>query len=87
MSVNGKAADFIIPAQEVGTMEVVFNVNGSVHAFKLRECKVDGQSLTELKNGMSFELNVTVSKNGFTITGQTIGAWGTQGSFSGTIIL
>ena len=86
-TVSGTSASFILPAQEVGTMAVVFNVEGKNYTFQLADCKVNGQPLTKLESGMSFELNVTVSKNGFTITGQEISAWGSQGSHSGTIIL
>ena len=68
-------------------MEVVFHVNGQDHSFKLSECTVNGRPLTELKSGMKLELNVTVDKGGFTITGQNISAWGEQGSANGNIIL
>ena len=85
--VTGKTAAFILPAQAVEKMEVVFHVNGQDHSFKLSECTVNDRPLTELKSGMKLELNVTVDKGGFTITGQNISAWGEQGSANGNIIL
>ena len=86
-TVSGKTAEFIIPAQPVGTMELAFHVNNNDYSLNLGDFKVQGQKVTELKSGMTLELNVTITKNGFTVTGQHISAWGEQGSANGNIIL
>lgn len=84
---NGAVADFILPPQAVGRMEVQITLGNCTQRFKLSELKVGDSPLTTLESGKAFTLAVKVSKSSFTITGQGIGPWENQGEANGEIIL
>lgn len=84
---NGAVADFILPPQAVGRMEMQITLGNRTQRFKLSELKVGDSPLTTLESGKAFTLAVKVSKSSFTITGQGIGPWENQGEANGEIIL
>ena len=87
LSRTGAKTVFILPAQAVGSMEVVLNIKGKEAVFKLSEIQVNGNLVSSLESGKTLSINITVSKNGFIISGQTITGWEDQGSFEGDIII
>lgn len=87
LTVKNPKASFIIPAQAVGSMEIVVKLGNREAKYDLSSCKVSGQPLTSLLSGKSFKLTIKVSKNSFTIVGQNISGWGNQGESEGTIII
>ena len=86
-SAKSKKASFILPAQEVGTMEVLVKVGERTAVYKLSACEVAGESLKNLASGKTFSLKIKVSQNAFTIIGQNISGWDNQGSFEGSVII
>lgn len=84
---QGTEAHFILPPQAVGNIEVKIAVGERTQNFRLSDLKVGDSPLTTLESGKAFTLAVKVSKNSFSITGQSIGPWGNQGEANGEIIL
>ena len=87
MQAKGTGVSFILPPQPVGDIEVKIEVNSYAQVFKLSDLKVASSPLTHLESGKAFTLKVRVSKSSFTITGQGIGPWGSQGEANGEIII
>lgn len=83
----GAKSSFIIPAQAVGSIEINVKLGDRTASYKLSNCQVKKQPLTELLSGQSFKLKIQVSKNSFTIVGQNIAGWGNQGEFEDSIII
>lgn len=84
---QGTEAHFILPPQAVGNIEVKIAVGERTQNFRLSDLKVGDSPLTTLESGKAFTLAVKVSKNSFSITGQSIDPWGNQGEANGEIIL
>lgn len=84
---QGAEAHFILPPQAVDGMEVKISVSGRIQHFRLSELKAGDSPLTTLESGKAFTLAVKVSKSSFSIIGQGIGPWGSQGEANGEIIL
>lgn len=84
---NGATTNFLIPAQEVGDMEISINVEGREAHYQLSKLKIKDQQLKNLESGKAFSLQVKVSKESFTIVGQNISGWEKQGEADGTITL
>ncbi len=82
---NGKQATFIIPAQNVGKMEIVIKLGDRQKSFTLSSINVNGQALSKLESGKSFTLNIGVNKEHIFVINPTINGWGDQGSADGTI--
>lgn len=84
---KGPRAEFIVPAQEVGSMSLQIRLGAREQVYDLAQCKIDGTPLTRLESGKSLVLNITVSEKEFTITGQEISGWGNQGEVNDSIII
>ena len=87
LNANGKQTTFIIPAQNVGSAEVVIRLNERQHVFRLADLQLNGMDLKNLESGKTLTLKIKVSKSSFTIVGQTISGWGSQGEFEDSIII
>ena len=86
-SQKGAKTAFILPAQNVGDMEVVLNLKGKTVRFKMAEIQVNGQPVKSLESGKTLSVNITVTKNDFIISGQNISGWENQGDFNEDIII
>ena len=87
-SETGSKAWFIIPPQPSGEMTVTVNFAGKVFTTKVSECSIDGKPVETLESGKVFSLKVAVSKEKpFTIIGQAISGWESQGSADGSFEL
>ena len=84
---TGVESAFILPPQTVGTIEVKVELEDRSQTFRLSECKVNSSFLTQLQSGKFFTLVISVSRGSFTITGQDIDPWGSQGEANGDIII
>ena len=84
---SGKAVNFIIPAQSVGTMEVVVRMGDREGIFRLSDSQLNGTTLQQLESGKTLTLKIKVSKSSFTIVGHGISGWGSQGEFEDSIII
>lgn len=84
---TGVESAFILPPQTVGTIEVKVELEDRSQTFRLSECKVNSSFLTQLQSGKFFTLVISVSRGSFTITGQDIDPWGSQGEANGNIII
>ena len=87
LTAKNTSASFIVPAQAVGTMEVVVKLGVREAKYSLSSCMVNGQALQNLASGQSLKLTIKVSTNSFVIVGQDIAGWGSQGESEGTIII
>ena len=87
MAKKGTSAAFIVPAQAVGTMQIIVKLGNREAKYDLSSCQVSGQPLQNLLSGQSFKLKIKVSKSSFSIVGQNISGWGSQGESEGTIII
>ena len=87
-SETGAKAWFIIPPQPAGEMTVTVAFAGKTFTTKVSECNVDGKPLESLESGKTFTLKIAGSKEKpFTIVGQAISGWESQGSADGSIEL
>ena len=94
---QGKSADFsgkgsecwfIIPPQPAGQIELTVSFGGKDFTTKVADCNVDGKPVENLESGKVFTLKIGVSKEKpFTIVGQAISGWESQGSADGSIEL
>lgn len=84
---NGEKVDFLIPAQEVGNMEISIKLGNRSVSYILSSLRIQERPLTNLESGKSFSLQVKVSNESFTIVGQHISGWEKQGEVEGTITL
>lgn len=84
---DGKSASFVLPAQEVGGMEVAVKVDGRDFVTRLADCKIAGTAVTSLESGKTLLLRIEVGQESFSVSGQNIAGWGEQGSIDDTIIL
>lgn len=87
LTAQGTHAEFIVPAQPVGNIELVIRIGGKEMVSPLAQCEVNGQPLTALHSGSSLSMTVTVSAGSFTVSGQEIAGWEHQGDISDTIII
>lgn len=84
---QGDATRFMIPAQPAGVIEVVVKLEGRSATFKLAESQLNGMNLQQLESGKTLTLKIKVNKNSFTIVGQNISGWGSQGEFDDSIMI
>lgn len=87
LSAQGREAAFVLPAQQVGKIEVVIRLKEREVVFPLADSTIGGQPLTELRSGESLTLTLRVSENAFTISGQEISGWGNQGEINDSITI
>ena len=87
-SETGGRAWFIIPPQPAGEMAVTVTFAGKKSTIKISECSIDGKPVESLESAKTFTLKIAVSKEKpFTIVGQAISGWESQGSADGSIEL
>ena len=84
---TGKRVKFIIPAQPVGAMEVVVRLADREGIFRLADSQLNGAALQRLESGKTLTLKIKVNKSSFTIVGQSISGWDSQGEFEDSIII
>ncbi len=84
---KGPKTEFIIPAQEIGTMNLLIQLGNREQVYDLSKCSIDGTSLTKLESGKCFVFNLTVSQKEFIITGQEISGWENQGEIDDSIMM
>lgn len=84
---TGDAGSFILPPQAVGNIQLQVQVNQRSQTFLLKDLKINNQPVSQLESGKKLSLTIQVSKGSFTITGQSIQGWESQGEANGEIIL
>lgn len=85
-SETGTKAWFIIPPQPSGEMTVSVLFADKTFTVKVAGCNVAGKPVENLESGKVFTLKIAVSREkAFTVTGQAISGWESQGSADGTI--
>ena len=84
---TGAVADFIIPAQNAGEMEIVIALKDKTAVFGISGMVVNGVPLQKLESGKTLSITIKARRNDFVINGQNIDAWGHQGDFSDEIII
>lgn len=87
LQATGDKATFILPPQAVGNIQLQVQLSGREYTFDLATHQIAGSPITQLESGKSIKLTITVSKTSFSVTGQNIGAWESQGESNGSIIL
>ena len=84
---TGGKGSFILPPQSVGEIKLNVQVENHTQTFKLSDIQIDGKPVNRLESGKILSLTIKVSKESFTITGQTINGWESQGEANGEIII
>lgn len=87
LQAEGPVQSFIVPAQEVGQMNLLIRLGKREVVYELSQCQVNGKPLTRLESGASFGLTITVSENSFTLSGQDISGWTPQGDVNDSITI
>ena len=87
-TVSNPKADFLLPAQAAGTIEVAVNVKNKTNVFKIAETVINGQAVKELESGKTLSLIITVTKSEMKLTiGTEIDGWENQGEKNDNIII
>ena len=88
LSVTAQQADFIVPAQVAGTMEVEVKLKDKAKIFKIAETEVNGSLVQQLESGKTLSLKITVNKADMKLTVAThINGWENQGEKNDNIII
>lgn len=83
---KGSNVFFIIPPQQSGDISVSVLFAGKSFNQKVSEITVDGKPVAFLESGRVFALKIAVSKEKpFSVIGQSISGWGSQGVAEGRI--
>ena len=86
-SVRGDKADFLIPAQPTTGITLSVKSGTQENSFNLSDYTIDGQNITRLEDGQSLCINLLATRDGFALSGISIGAWESQGSIDDTILI
>ena len=86
LSKTDSKADFILPAQAVGTIEVEVTMNDKKNVFRISEMTVGGVPVSKLESGKTLTLTVTATQTELTLSAG-ISGWENQGDCSDTIII
>lgn len=86
-ALTGDKGSFILPPQSVGEIQLNVQVDNHTQTFKLSDIQIDGKPVNRLESGKTLSLTIQVSKGSFTITGQAINGWESQGEANGEIII
>ena len=85
-AIASKKATFIIPPQAVGDIEIDVHINNKNFTYRLIEKLIDGKPLRYLLGEHMLILKIAVSNESFSIVGQEINGWESQGEINDSII-
>ena len=82
---TGDKTHFITPPQATDDIKIKISVAGRDYTMSGQDFSVNGQKVTYLYSGQTLSVKIKVSKSSFSVIGQTIGSWTSQGEINGEI--